>query len=99
MKEEGWSLDLDQLFDACDNNTSAIIINSPNNPSGWMMNSDEQKAVLEFARKRGIWIISDDVYARISNNSAHPPSFCEVVNNEDRVVIVHSFSKSCAMTG
>ena len=99
MKEEGWSLDLDHLFDACDNNTSAIIINSPNNPSGWVMNSDEQKAVLEFARKRGIWIISDEVYARISFNSDHAPSFCEVINDEDLVIIVNSFSKSWAMTG
>ena len=99
MKNGRWKLDIDKLFDACDSNTSVIVINSPNNPSGWTMSNEEQKAILEFARKRGIWIVSDEVYARISFNAKHAPSFCELIEKDDRVIIVNSFSKSWAMTG
>ena len=99
MIEGKWNLDMNRVFDACDSSTSAIIINSPNNPSGWTMSSEEQKALLEFSRKRGIWIVSDEVYARISFNANHAPSFCEVMEKGDRVIVVNSFSKSWAMTG
>ena len=99
MKDGKWSLDMDQVFDACDSKTTAIIINSPNNPSGWTMSNHEQKTLLEFARKKGIWIVSDEVYARISFNASHAPSFSEVIEKDDRVIIVNSLSKSWAMTG
>jgi aspartate/methionine/tyrosine aminotransferase len=99
MKEGKWKLDLTQLFDACSTNTSVIIINSPNNPSGWTMTTEEQRAVLDFARKKGIWVVSDEVYARLSFNNKQAPSFCEIMEEDDRVVVVNSFSKSWAMTG
>ena len=99
MNDGKWNLDIEQVFDACDSNTSAIVINSPNNPSGWTMSNQEQKTILEFARKKGLWIVSDEVYARISFKNNHAPSFCEVMEKDDRVIIVNSFSKSWAMTG
>ena len=99
MKDGKWNLDLDQLFDTCGTDTSVIVINSPNNPSGWTMSTEEQRAVLDFARKKGIWIVSDEVYARLSFNHRHAPSFCEIIDPDDRVVVVNSFSKSWAMTG
>ncbi|MBS1254597.1 MAG: putative N-acetyl-LL-diaminopimelate aminotransferase [Deltaproteobacteria bacterium] len=99
MKDGKWNLDLDQVIDTCDSNTSAIVINSPNNPSGWTMSNEEQKALLDYSRKQGIWIVSDEVYARIYFKSDHAPSFCEIMDQEDRVVVVNSFSKSWAMTG
>ena len=99
MKEGKWCLDMEKVFDACDSKTAAIIINSPNNPSGWTMSNEEQKTLLEFTRKKGIWIVGDEVYARISFNANHAPSFCEVMEEGDRVIIVNSFSKSWAMTG
>ena len=99
MNDGKWKLDLNQLFDKCGSDTSVIVINSPNNPSGWTMSTEEQKAVLDFARKKGIWIVSDEVYARLSFKHSHAPSFCEIINSDDRVVVVNSFSKSWAMTG
>ena len=99
MNDGKWKLDLNQLFDKCGSDTSVIVINSPNNPSGWTMSTEEQKAVLDFARKKGIWIVSDEVYARLSFNHRHAPSFCEMIDLDDRVVVVNSFSKSWAMTG
>src|SRR5215469_5952623 len=55
-----WSLDLDKMFAQCDSRTKAIFINSPGNPTGWIMPREQQRAVLDFARKRGIAIISDE---------------------------------------
>ena len=96
---EGWKLDLDRLFEACDERTKALFIASPSNPTGWMMTQEEQRAVLEFCRERGIWIISDEVYHRIVYDRPVAPSFLEIAEPEDALFVVHSFSKSWAMTG
>jgi aspartate aminotransferase len=95
----GWRLDLDRLFDACDDGTRVIFLNSPNNPTGWMMSSEQQREVLAFARRRGIWIVSDEVYARLVHDRRHAPSFLEQAEPDDRVIVVNSFSKTWSMTG
>jgi aspartate aminotransferase len=95
----GWRLDLDRLFDACDARTRVILLNSPNNPTGWMMSAEQQRDVLAFARQRGIWVVSDEVYARIVYDRRHAPSFLEQAEPEDRVIVVNSFSKTWSMTG
>src|SRR5262249_49084923 len=64
-KDGSWKLDLQKVFDAVDSRTRAIFVNSPGNPTGWTMSSEEQRAVLDFARKRGIWVMADEVYARL----------------------------------
>ena len=63
------------------------------------MSGEEQRAVLEFARARGIWIVADEVYARIVYDRTVAPSFLEQALPEDRLIVVNSFSKSWAMTG
>jgi aspartate/methionine/tyrosine aminotransferase len=94
-----WRLDLDRLFDACDDRTRALFINSPNNPTGWMCSAAEQQAILDFTRQRGIWVIADEVYKRIVYDRATSPSFLDICESEDAVFAVNSFSKSWAMTG
>ena len=94
-----WHLDLDELFEACSANTRALLINSPNNPTGWMLEDDEQQAILEFCRERDIWLIADEVYNRIVYDRSCAPSFIDRVTDEDKYFIVNSFSKSWAMTG
>lgn len=96
---DGWTLDLDRLFDACDERTRVLFLNSPNNPTGWLMTADEQRAVLDFARSRGLWVVGDEVYARIVYDQRFAPSFLQLAEPEDRVVVVNSFSKTWAMTG
>ncbi len=98
-RDMGWQLDLDALFDACDARTRAIYVTSPNNPTGWMMRQDEQRAVLDFCRSRGIWVIADEVYARIVYDRPYAPSFLEIADPDDLLIVVNSFSKSWAMTG
>ena len=94
-----WRLDLDELFAAVQPDTSALLINSPNNPTGWTLTDAEQWRILEFCRQRDIWLISDEVYARIVYDRELAPSFADKVTEEDKYLIVNSFSKSWAMTG
>jgi aspartate/methionine/tyrosine aminotransferase len=94
-----WRLDLDELFAACKPNTSALLINSPNNPTGWMLEDAEQQLILDFCRDRDIWLIADEVYSRIVYDREYAPSFIDKVTEDDKYLIVNSFSKSWAMTG
>lgn len=95
-----WHLDLDKLFARCDERTKAIFISSPSNPTGWMASRAEQVAILEFARQRGIAIISDEVYGTlIYDGSSHAPSFLQIADENDAVFAINSFSKPWAMTG
>ena len=95
----GWRLDLEKLFAACDSRTRGIFVNSPSNPTGWMISVEEIAALLAFARKRGLWLIADEVYGRIVYGNRVAPSFLAAAEPEDRVIVVNSFSKSWAMTG
>ena len=94
-----WKLDLQKLFDTVNDRTRAIFVNSPGNPTGWTMSTEEQRAVLEFARKRGIWIMADEVYARLIYTRPVAPSFLELAGPDDPVLVLNSFSKPWAMTG
>lgn len=98
-EDGGWRLDLDKLFAACDDKTRVISINSPGNPTGWMATEDELRAILDFCRQRGIWVLSDEVYSRIVYDRPFAPTFLTIAEPEDPVVIVNSFSKSWSMTG
>jgi len=95
-----WSLDLEKIFSQCDARTKAIFIASPGNPTGWVMKREEQLAVLEFARERGIAIISDEVYGTlVYDGRLHSPSFLQIAEPDDNVFVINSFSKAWAMTG
>jgi aspartate/methionine/tyrosine aminotransferase len=96
---DGWHLDLDKLFAACDGRTRAIYVASPGNPTGWIMPENQRKAVLDFCRQRGIALIADEVYNRLVYTSAVAPSFLEIAGPDDPVFVVNSFSKTWAMTG
>jgi aspartate/methionine/tyrosine aminotransferase len=95
----GWTLDLDRLFDAATPRTRAIFINSPANPTGWTASEDELRAILAFARGRGLFIVADEVYHRFYYAGQRSPSFHDVADPEDRILFVNTFSKNWAMTG
>jgi aspartate aminotransferase len=96
----GWRIDVERVIAACDQRTRAIFVNSPGNPTGWVMRREEAAELLAFTRRRGLWLISDEVYARfVYDGSRAAPSLLEIAEAEDRVVAVNSFSKAWAMTG
>jgi aspartate aminotransferase len=100
LPDGGWRLDPDRVFAACDERTRAIFVNSPSNPTGWVMPREHGAALLAFARRRGLWLISDEVYERlVYDGSAASPSLLDLADPEDRLIVINSFSKSWAMTG
>jgi aspartate/methionine/tyrosine aminotransferase len=94
-----WRLDLEEIMAACDDRTRGVFVNSPGNPTGWMMENDEQRALLEFCRSRGIYVIADEVYARLAYDRDRAPSFLDVAESDDLLIVINSFSKSWSMTG
>lgn len=97
---DGWRLDLDRLTAAIGPATRVLMINSPNNPTGWTATRDELAALVALARRHGLWIVADEVYARfVFDGSDRAPSFHDVAEPDDRIVFVNTFSKNWAMTG
>ena len=96
-----WQLDLDALLTAVTADTRVLLVNSPNNPTGWTLTRDEQQAIVAHCRRTGTWIVADEVYERIyfSGERALAPSFLDVAAPDDRLIVIHSFSKSFLMTG
>jgi aspartate/methionine/tyrosine aminotransferase len=94
-----WSLDLDKLFSALTPRTKAICINSPSNPLGWTATRDDLIAIRDFARKSGIWILADEVYSRFHFDGGRAPSFLDVCDPEEQLILCNTFSKNWAMTG
>ena len=94
-----WQLDLQALLDAVTPSTRLLVLNAPNNPTGWTLTADEQRAILAHCRRTGTWILADEVYERLYFDAPCAPSFLDIATADDRVVVTHSFSKSFLMTG
>jgi aspartate/methionine/tyrosine aminotransferase len=95
-----WRLDLDKLMAALTPDTKALFLNSPNNPTGWVLPSADRAAILDRCREYGIWLIADDVYERLTfGPRVAPASFLEMAEDGDRVISTNSFSKAWRMTG
>ncbi len=96
---ESWALDLDRFSAAITPATRAIFLNTPSNPTGWTADPKTLRAVLDMARKHGLWIIADEIYALFHYDSARAPSLMDIMEPDDRIIFVNTFSKNWAMTG
>ena len=99
LERDGWRLDLDRLFGAVGSRTRVIVVNSPANPSGWTASQAELKTILEFTRKRGLWILADEIYGRFHFAGGVAPSLQHLIEPGDQVLFAQTFSKNWAMTG
>ena len=83
--------------------TRLLIYTSPSNPLGWVATEDEQRGLLEFARRHNLWILADEVYDRLWYDTpvlgTPVPSILRLATRDDAVIVVHSFSKTYCMTG
>lgn len=98
----GFWLDLDRLESAVTPRTRAIFINTPANPTGYVASLDELRGVLDIARRHGLWIIADEIYGRFyyaAGEGGLAPSFHSIMEPEERILFVQTFSKNWAMTG
>ena len=90
--------DLDEIERKITPRTSAIIFNSPNNPTGTVFSHAALEKLAALAKKHGLWIISDEIYARILFEGEYQ-SIWSLPGMAERTIIIDGFSKSFAMTG
>lgn len=95
---DGFQLRRDALHRAVTDRTKAIILNSPNNPTGCIYDAESLETVREIVKNRGIFVICDDVYRSLIYTEEYH-SFAEYSDLKDRIIVVQSFSKPYAMTG
>jgi aspartate/methionine/tyrosine aminotransferase len=100
---ERYRVDFDALERAVTPRTRMLLYTSPSNPLGWVATLEEQRQLLEFTRRHGLWLIADEVYDRLYYAGARlgdpVPSILRLATRDDAVMVVHSFSKSYCMTG
>jgi aspartate/methionine/tyrosine aminotransferase len=95
----GWTCDVERIASAITPRTRVIFVNSPANPTGWTADRETLVAILDLARRHNLWIIADETYAQFHYDGGRAPSFLDVMDREDRVLFVNTFSKNWAMTG
>jgi aspartate/methionine/tyrosine aminotransferase len=95
-----WELPIEQLLAQITANTKAVMVNSPNNPTGWTMSSEHMQLLLAHCRTLGVWILSDEAYNRLTFDGRYQaPSILDFANHTDRVLVANTFSKTWQMTG
>jgi aspartate aminotransferase len=94
----GLKVDAEMLAAAATPATKGIMLNSPCNPTGAMYDRAELEAILSLADERGWWVISDEIYRRITYGSVSA-SVMELVGARDRLILVDGVAKAYAMTG
>ena len=98
-----YTVDFDALEAAVNPRTRLLIYTSPSNPLGWVAHEEEQRRLLEFARRHKLWLLADEVYERLwydgPSLGSVVPSILRIATREDAVIVAQSFSKSYCMTG
>jgi aspartate/methionine/tyrosine aminotransferase len=93
-------LDLDRLRAAIDGRTRMIVVNSPSNPTGWVIAAEQQRAILDLADRHDLVVLADEVYERlVYDGRGIAPSFARQETTRARLIVVNSFSKTYNMTG
>jgi aspartate aminotransferase len=92
-------LDVDRIRRAIDTGTRMLVVNSPSNPTGWVISEGEQRALYDLAERHDLVILADEVYERLVYDGPVAPSFARLAPNRDHLIVVNSFSKTYNMTG
>jgi aspartate/methionine/tyrosine aminotransferase len=94
-----YHLDLDRVRESIDSHTRMLVVNSPSNPTGWMISTEEQRGLAELAERHDVRILADEVYERLVFDQPIATSMARVMANRDRLIVINSFSKTYSMTG
>jgi hypothetical protein len=103
LSGERYRVDFDALEAAWSPRARLLVYTSPSNPLGWVATVEEQRRLLDFARRHDLWLLADEVYDRLFYAGARlgdpAPSILRMATRDDAVMVVHSFSKTYCMTG
>jgi aspartate aminotransferase len=99
-QDRGYRVDPDDLEEAYDPSVRALLLNSPSNPSGAVYRREELEAIAAWAAERGVWLISDEIYARLCYVAPRAPGLLDLPGELlQRAVVINGASKAYAMTG
>lgn len=93
-----FSIDVDEVIETIDDNTAAVLINNPVNPTGVVVPEVDLRKIYEYCCERGVWLLTDEVYSLLCFERAHR-SLLRVADDFSNVVVFDSLSKSHAMSG
>ena len=99
LVEGRYGIDFEAMEAAVNERTRLLLYTSPSNPLGWVATEDEQRRLLEFARRHRLWLLADEVYERLTYEQDHAASILRLTEPGDAVFVVQSFSKAYCMTG
>lgn len=99
LEENGYGISETQLEEAVTERTVAVIINTPSNPTGAVLNQKSLEAVANIAKKYDLTVISDEVYRTLIYDGAKHQSIINLPDMFERTLLVDSLSKRFAMTG
>lgn len=95
-----FELDMDRVRGAVDSGTRLLVVNSPSNPTGWVITRREQEILWQLALEHDLVILSDEVYERlVYDGTDAASSFASVATDREHLVVANSLSKSHNMTG
>ena len=98
-QEDGFSVKAAAIEKAITPKTKMVIINSPSNPTGGVVDSDEYEHILAICKKHNIWLMGDECYSHFTYEPHKPFSIASAKDSKDNVIIIGSCSKTFAMTG
>ena len=98
-QEDGFSAKAAAIEKAITPKTKMVIINSPSNPTGGVVDSDEYEHILAICKKHNIWLMGDECYSHFTYEPHKPFSIASAKDSKDNVIIIGSCSKTFAMTG
>ena len=99
VNKENFHPDLDAIEAAITDKTKMLVVNSPNNPTGAVYTPEEITQLLEIAKKHDLWLISDEIYARLNWTEWEHLSPASLEGGDERTIVITGWSKSFAMTG
>ncbi|MBA5805159.1 pyridoxal phosphate-dependent aminotransferase [Rhizobium changzhiense] len=94
-----WAVELNRIEAAITEKTKGLFINTPSNPTGWTATKKDLADILALARKHDLWIMADEIYALYYFPGGRAASFLDVMEPDDKIIFVNSFSKNWSMTG
>lgn len=98
-EENGFAITAEDIESRITKRTKVLMLNSPNNPTGAVLNLEELKRIAEVAKRHDLIVLSDEVYSTIVFDDTKHYSISTLEGMKDRTVVINSFSKSFAMTG
>ena len=99
LREPGWTFDPDELAAVFNNQTRAIIINSPNNPTGKVFTADELERIATLCQRWDVLAVTDEIYEHIIYDGQRHVPMATIDGMADRTVTINSLSKTFSVTG